>query len=154
MNLTLQLHPAPKPHGETALPEAWFLGGACAERWLEELAHAGLAEASTRLFVVPRSQSEHTAVGLLVLPAVPCSPHRVPAGLACRRSGARLLLPLEAHLEPPVTEAESRQLCSSEITFFHPAFGVSGYAPEDALRVWDLLERPDERVEQWNGARA
>jgi tetratricopeptide (TPR) repeat protein len=57
-------------------------------------------------------------------------------------------------LEPPVTEAESRQLCSSEITFFHPAFGVSGYAPEDALRIWDLLERPDERVEQWNGARA
>ena len=53
-----------------------------------------------------------------------------------------------------VTDAEVRLLCGAGVTFFHPALGVVQFEDSAALRVWDLLDPPDERVEHWNCARA
>jgi len=153
VNLTLQLQmrTGTDPAGASA---AWFLSGSSTARWLEELARTGLAEPGTRLFVVPRSTADPSPAGLLVVPDSPGSARCAPLGLACQRIAHGLFVPLGAQLDPPVTAAELRQLCPWEVAFFHPSLGLSGHEPGSTLRVWDLLDRPEERTEAWNEARA
>jgi tetratricopeptide (TPR) repeat protein len=135
-----------------AAPEAWFLPGDSAERWLSELARCGLAEAQTRLFLIPRSISDRAAAGLLVVPARNILPDHHPAGLPCRSVAGRLYVPADAVLFPPVTDAEVRSLCPLPISFCHPVFGLSGFEEEAALRVGDLTALPEERADNWNFA--
>jgi tetratricopeptide (TPR) repeat protein len=159
MKLDLTLLPQtraarPGPAGGGAVA-AWFLAGAEPEKWLDELARLGWAEAGTRLFVVPRSLTDQTPAGLLVLPEQAAPPgDRIAGGFACASVAERLFLPVEARLHPPMTEAEVRELCRSGVTFVHPTLGVSVFGDEDVRRVWDLLETPEERVEHWHCARA
>jgi tetratricopeptide (TPR) repeat protein len=133
---------------------AWFLPGDSAERWLEELARCGLANGETRLFAVPRSLADRSPAGLLVVPAVTHSLRHPPAGVACKLIGGRLFVPVDAILHPPVTDAEVRALCPLPVVFFHPAFGLSGFEEESTLRVWNLIEFPEERGSHWNLARS
>src|SRR5262245_48430973 len=145
MNLTLVQRSMQR---EAAPPvTAWFLAGDSAARWVDELTRCGLADAGTRLFLVPRSLSDRSPAGLLVVPEDRRQPVHPPAGLPCRTVADRLFVPLEADLEPPATDAEVRQLCPMPVTFCHPALGPSGFGDESTLRVWDLLELPEERVE-------
>jgi tetratricopeptide (TPR) repeat protein len=148
--LPLQLRHSDKLEAE---PAAWFLPGASATRWLEEIGNSGLAEAETRLFVVPKSSEDRTPAGLLVVPARTGSPRHKPSGLACRLIAGRLFVPVDAVLHPPVTDAEVRALCPLPVSFFHPAFGLSGFETESTLRLCDLLEPPEEQVDDWNFAR-
>jgi len=136
-----------------AAPTAWFFPGASAEHWVEELGRCGLAEANTRLFVVPRSTTERSAAGLLVLPPPGLAPKETPAGVACRSTG-RLFLPLDGVLHPPITETEAQALFPLPVNFIHPTLGLTAFEEEATRRVWDLLEPPEECVEQWNRARA
>ena len=150
MIVPLQLRHRPKLEAE---PAAWFLPGDSATRWLDELARCGLATADTRLFVVPKSVEDRAAAGLLVVPARAESVAQQPSGLACRIVAGQLFIPLDAGLYPPVTDTELRKLCPLPVTFFHPAFGLSGFEAESTLRVWDLLDFSEERAEDWNFAR-
>jgi tetratricopeptide (TPR) repeat protein len=136
-----------------APPAAWFLPGDSVERWLEELARCGLAAIDTRLFVIPRSTEDHSAAGLLVVPARVESVRETPAGIGCRLVAGRVFVPTDAVLQPPVTDSELRHLCALPVSFFHPAFGLSGFEEEAVLRVSDLLEAPEERAANWNFAR-
>lgn len=165
MILPLQLRHHSTPAGE---PAAWFLPGDAAARWLEALARGGLADLETQLFVVPKSVEDRAPAGLLVLPARGSGTAVLPvrtgthgrdarattAGLACRLIAGRLFVPVDAVLHPPVTEAEVRALCPLPVSFFHPAFGLSGFETEAMLRVADLIEAPAERAEHWNSARS
>jgi hypothetical protein len=38
------------------------------------------------------------------------------------------------------------------LSFYHPAFGLSGFEEESALRMWQLLDVPIERDDNWNSA--
>jgi tetratricopeptide (TPR) repeat protein len=136
---------------ETAV--GWFLSGNFAERWLSELVRCGLANAGTRLFAIPRSPADRTPVGLLVLPDGDSPSPGMLSGLPCRVIAGRLYLPADAALLPPLTESEVRDLCALPVVFYHPAYGLSGFDEESTLRVWDLLELPEERLEDWNFAR-
>ena len=131
---------------------AWFLPGASVERWLEELSHAGLANVSTRLFIVPESAQSPTPAGVLAVPGRPDAAPQEPGGIPCQLIAGRLYLPLDAQLHPQVTDDELRALCALPVCFYHPAFGLSGFEEESALRVWHLLDTPIEREEQWNAA--
>lgn len=132
---------------------AWFLPGDSVERWLDELARSGLAEMETRLFVVPRSVEDRAAAGLLIVPAHPESVAEPPAGMACRALGGRLFVPVDAALRPPVSDSELRRLAVLAVSFYHPAFGLSGFEEQSVLRVSDLVEAPDETQGNWNFAR-
>ena len=134
-------------------PTAWFLPGASAARWLEELGDSGLAQAETRLFLVPKSPADRSPAGLLVVPAQAGALRQKPSGLACRLIAGRLFVPVDAVLHPPVTDAEVRAVCALPVSFLHPALGLSGFEPESALRLWNLLEPPEEAAEDWNLAR-
>jgi tetratricopeptide (TPR) repeat protein len=140
-----------------ASPEAWFLPADSAARWLEELTRSGLAVMETRLFIVPRSVEDRTPAGLLVVPGRAGSQGAPPlpgmSGMGCRLVAGRLFVPVDAALNPPVTDAELRHLCPQPVSFFHPVFGLSGFEHEAALRVGDLVELPEERAANWNLAR-
>jgi tetratricopeptide (TPR) repeat protein len=150
VKLPLQLRHVPRLATE---PGAWFLPGDSTARWLEELTRCGLADADTRLFVVPTSAADRTPAGLLVVPGRGDAPAPQPSGLACQLVAGRVFVPLDAVLHPPVNDAELRHLCLLPVNFFHPAFGLSGFETESTRRVWDLLEPPEERAEDWNAAR-
>ena len=156
MILTLQLrHQAPPQHAA----DAWFINGNEPARWLDELARSGLAQTETRLFVISASnqsritQHESRIAGLLVVPGTNSAPSAAPAAIPCRLLAGRLLIPSDAALHPPLTEPEIRELCPWPIAFLHPTLGLSHFDNDSALRVWDLLEAPLERVAQWNFAR-
>lgn len=134
-------------------PGAWFLPGASAERWLEELARSGLASMETRLFVVPVSIEDRSPAGLLVVPVNAGCVVDPPAGIACRMVGRRLFVPLDAALYPQVADSELNQLCALPVSFYHPVFGLSGFEEEALLRVSDLIEAPEEKIASWNSAR-
>ncbi len=138
--------------GET--PEAWFLPGGSAERWVDELVACGLAQADTRVFLVPRSFEDRACAGLLVVPAVTGSISRPAAALGCRRVAGRLFAPVDAVLTPPVTDAEVRGLCGTPVSFLHPVYGLSSFEEGAAFRISDLLRAPAEAGGNWNLARA
>jgi tetratricopeptide (TPR) repeat protein len=148
MTLTLQLRHDPAVQHPA---DAWFINGNDPARWLDELAHSGLAQTETRLFVVTQHATRIT--GLLVVPSSNCAASDSPAAIPCRLLAGRLFVPADAALDPPVTEAEIRELCPWPIAFLHPTLGLSHFENDSALRVWDLLETPLERVAQWNFAR-
>ncbi|MGC3961065.1 MAG: hypothetical protein QM813_24985 [Verrucomicrobiota bacterium] len=150
MTIQLQLRHASQSATE---PTAWFLPGDSVAVWLEELTRCHLATAETRLFIVPKSVTDRAPAGLLILPGKQQSSHLRPGGLACRMIADRLAIPNEAALHPPLTDAELRGLCLLPVSFFHPVFGLSAFEPEATLRVWDLLEMPDEQPADWNQAR-
>ncbi len=133
-------------------PAAWFLPGDSTERWLEELARCGLAGAETRLYAVPRSRADRSPAGLLVVPVNSKTPVQSPSGVACRLLAGRLFVPMEAALQPPDTDVEVRALCPLPVAFLHPTLGLSGFDEGSTLRVWDLIDAPEERAGQWNCA--
>jgi tetratricopeptide (TPR) repeat protein len=149
--IRLQLRHEPSSN---AVATAWFLPGDSAEAWLTDLGECGLADSSTRLFIVPRSMSDRKPAGALVVPSGGTSPSRRPRGIPCRVIADRLYLPAQAVLFPPVTDAEVRALCPLPLSFFHPALGLSGFEKESTLRIWDLLESPNPRAEEWSFAQA
>jgi tetratricopeptide (TPR) repeat protein len=148
MNLTLQLRQEPAAQQAT---DAWFINGNDPIRWLDELAHSGLAQAETRLFVITEHATRIT--GLLVVPSSHPGAPSSPACIPCRLLAGRLFIPADAVLHPPVTEAEIRELCPWPLAFLHPTLGLSHFENDSTLRVWDLLEMPVERSGQWNFAR-
>lgn len=113
-----------------------------------------MATAATRVFVVPGGVDGGRVAGLLVVGAAVGVSGRVAGALPCRCLARRLYLPAEGQLFPPVTDAEVRELCRLEVGFLHPGGLLSGFDATEALGVSDLLEVPEERLENWNGARA
>lgn len=121
---------------------AWFLPGADAGHWLEELAAGDLALPGTSLYVVPQSVEDRRPAGLLVIPPKGHTASQPLRGMACGTIGERLLLPVDAELNPPLSEVELRELCRLPLLFFHPSLGLSGFEAESCLRISELLERP------------
>lgn len=152
MILPLQLRHSPNAVA-TADADAWFVPGASVDHWLEVICAAGLADADTALFVVPRSLEDRTPAGLLVVPEN-VAPATSPAGLPCRQIAGRIFVPVDAGLQPPGTDAEVRELCALPVAFYHPTLGFSGFDEESALRVADLIEAPSEVAAHWNAARS
>lgn len=135
-------------------PAGWFVPGSDLTRWLEAMVALGLATPATRVFVVPGGVQGGVVAGLLVVGAAVGLTGRVAGALPCRCLAGRLYLPAEGHLFPPVTDAEVRELCRLDVGFLHPGGVLSGFDATEALAVSDLLEVPEERLENWNGARA
>jgi len=118
---------------------AWYLSGADPAGWLDEIAAWDVLHAALRLLPVPRSPGDRSPVGVVVtaagLPAK--TSHGVPFGCIA----GRLYLPVDARLEPDVTDAELRSLLSGDYTYvWHPICGLVAFEEKDVLGVSDLLE--------------
>jgi tetratricopeptide (TPR) repeat protein len=151
MILTLELRAAAVTEPRT---DAWFLPGDDIARCVRELTRCGLARLSTRIYLVPQSDSGHAIAGVLIVPAEGMVPSAVPAGMACRCAAGRMFLPRDAVFHPPVTDEELREICPWPIVFFHPVLGLSGFDEDEAASIANWLGSPQERSVNWNFARA
>src|SRR5690348_13181795 len=85
-------------------PIAWFIPGADPAGWIEELSRWDVPMDGMRLWVVPASARDRSAIGVLVMPAKDVAVERVLRGQPYRRVGKRLFLPANGVLSPPVSE--------------------------------------------------
>ncbi len=151
MNLPLQLRPG---HGVQGPVVAWLIPGTSVSHWLACLAGAGMASVGTRLAVIPGRQAGDPVAGLLAIPSGAVGEAGGAGMIGCRCVAGRVYLAADAVLDPPLTDGELRELCPAELSFLHPACGLSAFESADLIDVADLLEVPEERLENWNGARA
>lgn len=121
-------------------PEAWFLAGSDANRWLDEIAGWPISHESLRLLPIPRSRTDRQAMGLLVTSRSTkiqgVSGRCLPYGQA----GGRLFLPVNARFDPEITEQELQSILSPHLTYvWHPACGLIGFEESDVRSLTDLL---------------
>ncbi|MGI8981284.1 MAG: hypothetical protein ACR2FY_18820 [Pirellulaceae bacterium] len=127
---------------------AWLIPGVGPAEWLAELTTWGVPLTGMRLFVVARE-------GALVLPgkgSAEVSP-RLTAALPYGCAGSRLYLPVEAWLEPPLSDAELRELLAEDAIYvWHPVQGLARFAWEQAAPVSELLAVPPLGARIWDAA--
>ena len=148
----LRLMPAP-PSGDRVA--ALFLSGDEPSASLEEICtwNLGSAEAELKLYVLPRSDTDRRPAGVLAVwpgdESAPVSARAQPYQVLL----GRFYLPVNARLEPPVSDEELARLCRPEDTFvFHPGAGLCSFRSTDALSLADLLSAPAVSTQNWAGA--
>lgn len=132
---------------------AWFIPGADAAAWLEEVARWPVAMEDVRLLIV--AQADH-AIPAGVL-AIPPADTRVPPGGRAQPYGAAapgLFAPVDAVLHPPLAPEELRAIARHPVAVWHPALGLTGFDEGAERRAWDLLAPPTLLEEPWHRARA
>lgn len=133
--LQLRIAGAPAPSGD-----AWFVPGARASHWLDELVHFGVDLTTTFLLPVPTSRADRTPIGAVVVLPEGVVPHRHERATPWRRRGARVFVPADAELWPPVGDDELAQLVGDRWLVWHPSAGLVAYAAHERLPVPSLLQ--------------
>jgi tetratricopeptide (TPR) repeat protein len=148
IELPLRIRCSPSPRRE---PVAWFLPGDGPLAWLGEIATWTVKQSSLQLLVVPRSRRDPNPCGMLVLgagkdrPSLRCLPYG--------SAGGRLFLPVEAILDPDVTDYDlSRLLLADTQYVFHPAAGLCAFSGGEVLELADLLQAPPPNEGTWDRA--
>lgn len=126
-------------------PDAWLLPGSDPSTWLDEVCHCGVPLERIRLYPLPASHADRRTVAVLAtgIPVTtdqegmnPVSNRAIPYGVIA----GRLYLPIEAAVEPAVSEAEWNDLLGDElVSVWHPTVGLVRFERDEALRVADLL---------------
>jgi tetratricopeptide (TPR) repeat protein len=132
---------------------AFFIPGADAQVWLDEIGRWGVAFDGVRICLVPRSASDRRPCGVLAIvtggeSAVIPSPLVQPYG----RLVERLYLPADARLHPPMSDAELVDALLYPLQVFHPAIGLVGYRDEDLMLATDLIAPPQLVEHDWDRA--
>lgn len=131
---------------------AWFIPGADARVWLDEIARWEIPLSDLRLFPVPASIRDRKIIGVLgeMGSAKPAS---VLCGQPYGRLAGRLYLPTHSNLYPPVTDAELTVALPMAAYAFHPVAGLVGFTADEALNVGELLKLPPPIKSDWSRAR-
>jgi hypothetical protein len=141
-------------HGKSPLrqPAAWLVPGADPYRWLEEVLRWGVPHTALVLRVVPQALDDLRPRGVLVTAGAGAEPKVSRCCLAYGRLAGRLFLPVEAGLNPDVSEAELAALFGPGEYMLHPSAGLVGFEKSDLLRVADLLRGPAATGRSWDRA--
>jgi len=145
----LQLRYSPDPVRGTC---AWLIPGDDPLAWLEEVSAWRVAHAKLRFYPLPRSRTNRACNGVLVTAAEQildaggrCLPYGTAAG--------RIYLPVEACLQPQVSDDELSLLLSKDFTYvWGPQTGLIAFEPGDIKTCADLLTCPGAGARQWNYA--
>lgn len=133
--LPLQLRPAPAaPSGDV-----WFVPGAQAAQWLDELVGFGVDLTTAWLLPVPASRFDRTPIGALVVLPPGTVPHQHVRAEPWRRCGERLFVPAAAELWPPVTTGELAALVGDRWLAWHPSAGLVAFAADERVPAAALL---------------
>jgi tetratricopeptide (TPR) repeat protein len=148
MNITLELRYSDAPLREA---EAWFIAGGDPAVWLAEMITWQVPLNEARLLLIPGGDGG-TIAGVVVVPGR--QPVRRHAALPYGRLAGRLLLPVEAAVNPPMTEAEIEDLLPSgkSLLVWHPSAGLLQFGEENQLTVAQLLHRGPRTSRQWDAA--
>jgi len=160
ITLPLRIRYCPQPLRPAV---AWLIPGQDCATWLAELLRWETPLAEVVIYVVPRSSTDLSPHGVLVvLPkgSLPKVSHRCqPYGRigVCEKgaSAATVYLPVEARFDPDAADAEITELLGSveNVHLWHPACGLVGFEPSDRRHIADLLVAPPERETAWDLAR-
>lgn len=120
--------------------DAWFVPGAHAAAWLDELVHFGVDLTTTFLLPVPTSRADRTPLGAVVVLPIGVVPHRHHRATPWRRCGERWFVPADSELWPPLADAELAQLAGERWLVWHPATGFVAFAADERLPVAALLQ--------------
>ncbi len=127
----------------------WFVVGQSADEWLAELARWETPLADARVFVVPTSDRDQTPCGLFVVGASPASGRPTPGTLPYTDVAGRLSIPIDARLDPTVSDAELADLLDANY-LWHPQAGLVCLG--EARRVSDLVTVPQIVADEWTAA--
>lgn len=145
---TLQLRPAlAAPSGDV-----WFVPGAQAAQWLDELVGFGVDLTTAWLLPVPTSRTDRTPIGAVVVLPAGTVPHQHVRAEPWRRCGERVFVPAAAELWPPVTDAELAELVGDRWLAWHPSAGLVAFAADERVPAAALL-RIERANESWQQAR-
>ena len=131
---------------------AWFIPGADARIWLDEIARWEIPLSGVRMFPVPASIRDRKIIGVLVETG-PAKPVAVLRGQPYGRVAGRTYLPVDSNLYPPVTDAELTTALPMAAYVFHPVAGLVGFAADEALNVDRLLRLAPTIRNDWSRAR-
>lgn len=142
--------------------DAWLIPGNDCRAWLAELLQWEAPLAGIQLYCVPRSSSDLAAQGILAIPPEGSHPRVSSHCHAYARIGRKgnrvsvvLCLPVDARIDPDVTDEEILDLLGSEenVYLWHPACGLVGFEQNDRQSVADFLEGPSEQKTSWDMAK-
>lgn len=144
---TIHLKYHPQPVRDTA---AWFLPGQKPLEWVQEIIQWNVPQMSLRLFLIPESDRNRTPRGLLV---VSDHPPKHAQGLPYGRIASRLYLPVEASLQPEVSQQELDQLLRPPYTWiWHPATGLIACEKQDEYNIADFFKGDLTQQTDWDHA--
>lgn len=142
---SLQLHYHPKPVRTTA---AWFLPGNHPRDWIQEISQWNVSQMQLRLFLIPESNQSRTPCGLLVTTDQPV---RSQLGVPYGQLVSRLYLPVEASLQPEVSQRELEQLLLPAYTWiWHPSAGLIACEKQDEYTVADFFQNEITPQTDWD----
>ena len=142
---SLQLHYHPKPVRTTA---AWFLPGNHPRDWIQEISQWNVSQMQLRLFLIPESNQSRTPCGLLVTTDHPV---RSQLGVPYGQLVSRLYLPVEASLQPEVSQRELEQLLLPAYTWiWHPSAGLIACEKQDEYTVADFFQNEITPQTDWD----
>ena len=142
-------------YGERAVREtsAWFAPGPGPNDWLHTIYDWNVPLETLLFFVVPGAGRSAPPLGALVLSfgksiAAPGSAH--PYGQLAKR----LYLPVEARLDPPVSEDELAALLPTGVAVcvWHPVAGLIGFEADEGCPFSRFLEFAPPEEADWNVA--
>lgn len=146
--LPLQLRAAPAaPSGDV-----WFVSGAQAAQWLDELVGFGVDLTTAWLLPVPASRFDRTPIGAVVVLPAGTVPHQHVRAEPWRRCGERLFVPAAAELWPPVTTDELAALVGDRWLAWHPSAGLVAFAADERVPAAALL-RCELATDDWSRVR-
>ena len=133
---------------------AWFVPGDDAAAWIAEMAAWGLPMSGHRLYLAPAAGGDRRVGGLLVLPGGGRAAKATARARGYALFGERLLLPVDAELDPPVAPEELVRRLPGPLYWLHPGVGLVMFSDEEALRVRDLVEPPAAAPRRWDRAQS
>jgi tetratricopeptide (TPR) repeat protein len=153
MNVSLNLTPA---DGPCRTATAWLVAGATAEGWLRELIRWQIPLCGLRVCSLARAESPDRVYGLFVLPPAGVGPPSFARVQAYGVEAERLYVPVEARIDPAVTEIELAELLppGNELVIWHPTAGLFRFPPTELVGVSRLLDVQPAAPEDWDRASA
>ncbi|MFK7972148.1 MAG: hypothetical protein AB8F95_17395, partial [Bacteroidia bacterium] len=148
MKLSLKHISAP-----TSAPAAAYLPGSEPALWLREMARWKLPWKELQCYPVPQSLEDNRLAGLLVIFPANMPPQVAGFPNPYVRAGARLFIPQDSALSPPLLPAELDKLSSWEVQFLHPVIGLVGFEHADAISLTDLFQLQPASKKDWGSAR-
>lgn len=145
---TLNFRYTPKPLRKTV---AWFLKGNSPADWLAEICQWNVPHQNLRLFLIPQSVTNRVPCGVLVVSNESTLEQATSDAIPYGQIASRLFLPVEALIQPEVTDNELQALLTEQYTYaWHPRCGLVAFEPEDEKTIADFLIGNFRPQTDWN----
>ncbi|MBN2713954.1 MAG: hypothetical protein JXR97_16160 [Planctomycetes bacterium] len=149
MTVFVQLHIKPGANG-TRKTAGWFIPGASAEDWLDEISKWRVALSEITIYPVPTSSTDSTAIGAFIPSCTDIHPFRA---VAYSLEQNRIYIPRYCNLLPAPSDAVLGQLQEGITYLFHPEAGLVGFGNTDGQPGYSLLKLPRRLEDDWHSAR-